>query len=438
MIAALTIAGSDSIGGAGLQADLKAFAAIWVHGTSVVTCVTSQNTQGVLDIRPMALDVIESQMEAVLGDAEIAAAKTGMLYSTDIASTVVRRLNEEDFPLVVDPVLVAGVGDSLHSRDLVETLRREVIPRATLVTPNLPEAQELVGFPISNYRDVERACDSLREMGAEAVLIKGGHLSSEKAEDVMLFEDHFYTYSSPRVESAGHGGGCTLSAYITGFMAKGMDPPEAVEKAKGCIWKAFVSSYGVGKGVTLVDPLAPFEEAAEKYEIMTRLRRAVEILESILPASWVPEVGMNFVFALPSALSPEDICGVEGRISSVRGRLVHAACFDFGASRHVATIALTAMQFDRRMRSALNLRFSERNLENLMASGLTVGSFSRSDEPRERRTMEWGTEKAIMELGQVPDAVYDRGGVGKEPMIRILGQDPEAVLDKVRIILDSR
>jgi hydroxymethylpyrimidine kinase/phosphomethylpyrimidine kinase len=438
MLAALTIAGSDSIGGAGLQADIKAFGAIGVHGTSVVTCVTSQNTQGVLEIRPMPLEVIESQMEAVLGDAEIAAAKTGMLHSANIANRVVRRLNEEDFPLVVDPVLVAGAGDSLHSRDLVEALRMEVIPRAALVTPNIPEAQELVGFALSNSQDVERACLSLQEMGAEAVLIKGGHSSSKTADDVLLFEERFYTYSSPRVESVGHGGGCTMSAYLAGFMAKGMDPPEAVEKAKDCIWRAFASSYAVGKGVTLVDPLAPIEEGAEKYEIMSRLRRAVEILESILPASWVPEVGMNFVFALPGALSTEDICGVEGRISPAKGRLVHTACLDFGASQHVATIALTAMQFDRKMRSALNLRFSEMNLERLMESGLSVGSFSRSDEPMERRTMEWGTEKAIMELGQVPDAVYDRGGVGKEPMVRILGKDPEEILDKVRRILDLR
>jgi hydroxymethylpyrimidine kinase/phosphomethylpyrimidine kinase len=438
MLSALTIAGSDSIGGAGLQADLKAFGAIGVHGTSVVTCVTSQNTQGVLDIRPMPLEVIESQMEAVLGDSEIAVAKTGMLYSADIASTVVRRLSEEDFPLVVDPVLVSGVGDTLHSKDLVEALRKEVIPRATVVTPNFPEAQELVGFTISNIQDVERACRSLRDMGVEAVLIKGGHSSSKTADDVLFFEERFYTYSSPKVESVGHGGGCTLSAYIAGFMAKGMEPPEAVERAKSCIWKAFVSSYSVGKGVALVDPLAPIEEAAEKYEILSRLRRAVEILESILPSSWVPEVGMNFVFALPGARTPEDICGVEGRISPAKGRLVHAACLDFGASQHVATIALTAMQFDRKMRSALNLRFSEGNLERLMESGLKVGNFSRSDEPKQRRTMEWGTEKAIRELGYVPDAIFDRGGIGKEPMIRILGKDPEAVLEKVRTILDSR
>jgi hydroxymethylpyrimidine kinase/phosphomethylpyrimidine kinase len=438
MLTALTIAGSDSAGGAGLQADLKALGSVGVHGTSVITCVTSQNTLGVREILPLPLKTIQSQLEAVLEDVEIAAAKTGMLFSGEIARSVVRRIGEEPFPLVVDPVLVAGVGDSLHSPDLLEAMVEEVIPKASMITPNTSEAEMLVGHPISSRDEMERACRALHEMGAEAVLITGGHLEMESAVDLLFFDDELYDFSSPRVGAVGHGGGCTLSAYITGFMAKGMAPPEAVGMAKGLIWKAFSSSYSVGKGVDLVNPLAPLEEEAAKYDIILRLGRAVESLESVLPPSWVPEVGMNFVFALPGALTTDEICGVEGRISPVGGKLAHPACMDFGASKHVATIALTAMHFDREMRSVLNLRFSEENLDALLASGLRFGSFSRSDEPEERSTMEWGTERAIREVGSVPDAIFDRGGMGKEPMIRILGRDPEEVLAKVMKILSSR
>ena len=439
MLATLTIAGSDPIGGAGLQADIKAFGSIGIHATSVVTCVTSQNTLGVRSIFPVPAEIITSQLDAVLDDVDIAAAKTGMLFSADIANVVAGRMEEVDFPLVVDPVLVASVGDSLHSSDLLDSIKGDLVPIASVITPNIPEAEALIGSSISSRNEAEEACVSISDMGAEAVLLKGGHTGSGPVEDIFLFEGGFHTFTSPRVEGVGHGGGCTLSAYLTGFLAKGLEPLEAVTSAKDMIWKAFVSSFRVGKGMTLVNPLAPVNEDAARHNICSRLRRAVEVLESKLPSSWVPEVGMNFVYALPSALTPDDVCGVEGRISPSRGRLVHAECLDFGASQHVAIIALTAMSFDRSMRSALNLRFSEENLGDLKESGLLVGSFSRAEEPSSgKRTMEWGTERAILEMGTVPDAVYDRGGKGKEPMIRILGSDPEEVLSKVGRIIDPR
>lgn len=439
MLAALTIAGSDPIGGAGLQADIKAFGSLGVHGTCVVTCITSQNTMGVKDIFPLPPETIRSQMEAVLEDADVGAAKTGMLFSAEIVRTVCDAIEGRGIPLVVDPVMVAGVGDSLHSPDMVEAMRSRLVPMATLITPNVPEAESLTRTRISTKEEVEEACLSLAKLGAEAVLLKGGHLDSTVAEDTLLLDGELYTFSSPRVNEVGHGGGCTLSAYLAAFLAKGLDLLDAVARSKECIWKAFSSSYGVGKGVTLVDPLSPLREEGSRYEMLSDLRSAVDRLESMLPPRWVPEVGMNFVYALPSALTPTDVCAVEGRISPSRGRLVHAECLDFGSSQHVATIALTAMAHDRSMRSALNLRFSEENLGDLKESGLMVGSFSRADEPLEgKRTMEWGTEKAILEMGTIPDAIYDRGGVGKEPMIRILGKDPEDVLIKLRRIIDLR
>jgi hydroxymethylpyrimidine/phosphomethylpyrimidine kinase len=214
---------------------------------------------------------------------------------------------------------------------------------------------------------------------------------------------------------------------------------EAVSRAKQCVWKAFVHSYRVGEGMTVVEPTAPSLEESMRYGMIGELRDSVEELESMLPPGWVPEVGMNFVYALPSALTPAEVCEMEGRIAPSRGRAVHAECIDFGASQHVATIALTAMSFDRCSRSALNLRFSEKNLEDLKESGLLVGSFSREEEPQKGgRTMEWGTGHAIEEMGTVPDAIFDRGDVGKEPMIRVLGKDPSDILSKVGRIIGQR
>jgi len=200
MLTALTIAGSDSIGGAGLQADLKAFGSVGVHGTSVVTCITSQNTLGVKDILPLPIETIRSQMEAVLEDVEVGAIKTGMLYSAEIVGTVCETLEGTEIPLVVDPVMVAGVGDSLHSPDLVEAMISRLIPMSRLITPNVPEAESLTGINISTGEDIERACLSIADMGAEAVLLKGGHLDTLEAEDILLLDGEFYTFSSPRVD----------------------------------------------------------------------------------------------------------------------------------------------------------------------------------------------------------------------------------------------
>lgn len=436
MFSALTIAGSDSSGGAGMQADLKAFTALGVHGASVVTCITSQNTLGVRDIYPLPVHAVEKQMEAVLEDLQIGAAKTGMLYSGKIAETVAKRLSEEAFPVVVDPVMVAGAGDSLSSCDLLDVLLDKLIPAATLITPNRAEAESLVGFRIRSTEEMRKACEYLAEKGAGAVLLKGGHFEEEGlASDLLYLEGEFITFESPRIEAVGHGGGCTLSAYITALLAKGMKIEQAVGEAKRYIWQAFSTGYRPGKGVDVVRSAAPLEIEAQKYDVIISLRRAITELESILTHEWVPEVGINFVYALPSATRISEVCGLEGRIIRVGSRIQHLGCVDFGVSQHVASIVLTAMHFDRDVRSALNLRFSDENLEVLQRSGLLVGDFDRADEPGTKRTMEWGTEKAISKLGKVPDAIYDRGGVGKEPMIRILGRNPKDVLEKVKTIL---
>ena len=176
---ALTIAGSDSGGGAGIQADLKSFAAVGVHGCSVLTCVTAQNTQSVRSVFPLPAREVGRQLDAVLEDFDVAAAKTGMLYSAEIVRAVAKRLDGEDFPLVVDPVMVATVGASLQARDLGSALVHRLLPRATLVTPNLFEAEQLAGFPVHSVEDMRNAAKRLHGFGAAAVLVKGGHLKGD-------------------------------------------------------------------------------------------------------------------------------------------------------------------------------------------------------------------------------------------------------------------
>lgn len=432
MVVALTIAGSDSIGGAGIQADIKALASMGVHPASVVTCITSQNTQSVSAILPLPVEHVLSQLEAVLGDADVSAVKTGMLYSEEIASAVAGRLVTEGIPLVVDPVMVAGVGDSLHTKGLLRALKEEVMPLATLVTPNRAEAEALAGRKIKTLAEARKACHSINELGAESVLLKGGHFEDDQVTDLLYIDGEFVEIRAPRIEVKAHGSGCHLSSYITGYLALGSGIKDAVVSARSRLIDALQAHYPVGGGLEVLDSLATLKRDAQRYMTLVELEEAIIRLVPRLTRELVPEVGMNFVFALPHARYFEDVCGLEGRIVGMGGGASRTGCLAFGSSRHVARIVLTAMRYDADKRSALNLRYSEANLKKLRRLGLSVGSFDRSKEPKQVKTMEWGTSSAIEALGFVPDVIYDKGGMGKEPMIRVIGDSPANVLDKIQ------
>jgi len=432
MVVALTIAGSDSIGGAGIQADVKAMASVGVHAATVVTAITTQNTRKVAAILPVPVEHVASQLDSVLSDADIRAVKTGMLYAPETVAIVVSKLKRRKTRLVVDPVMVAGVGDALASIGLIDSIKRDLLPLATMVTPNKDEAEALSGIKIRSTKDAERACVAIADLGAKMVLLKGGHLNNPDAIDILYDGKEYVELRAPRISVKLHGSGCTLSAYIAAYLALGLEPREAAVQAKERITDAIESHYQVGKGLDVVEPMATSSREMYRYSVMTRLKEATETLECFLPPEWVPEVGANFAYALPHARYSEDVCALEGRLVALRGRVVHPGCYSFGASRHVARIVLEAMRHDPEKRSAINIRFSDGHLRSAKASGLATASFDRKDEPRNVKTMEWGTRSAIESLGCVPDVIFDRGGVGKEPMIRILGNDPQDVVKKLK------
>jgi len=436
MVVALTIAGSDSIGGAGIQADIKALASMGVHAASVITCVTSQNTQKVSAIFALPIEHIISQLDAVLEDAKIDSVKMGMLYSSTIARSVVERLEREMPPLVVDPVLAAGVGDSLHRQDLIRALKERVIPIATCITPNKYEAEMLTGQPINNLKEAKRACRTIAKLGARSVLLKGGHFDGDVVTDLLFLEGDFLEIKSPRIKVKPHGSGCNLSAFITGYLALGTDVRESVIAARSRIADSIEGHYKVGRGLEIVNSMATLEREALRYQVLNDLKDGVAELEGMLRREWVPEVGINFAYALPNARYYEDVCALEGRIVKVGGKVGHVGCLAYGVSRHVARIVLTIMRFDEGKRAALNLRYSEENLAKLKGLEMKIASYDRAKEPKGVRTMEWGTESAIKEIGFVPDVIFDRGGVGKEAMIRIVGKSPQDILSRIRKALD--
>ena len=253
----MTIAGSDSGGGAGIVADLKTFEAHGVWGTTAIVAVTAQNTLGVQAFESLPADLVRRQIESVASDIGIDAAKTGMLATAELVTAVAGAVRDFDVgPLVVDPVFVSKHGDTLLADDAVGALRDELLPLAAVVTPNLPEAAALVGFEISDRAGMESAAHALRERGPGAVLVKGGHLEGQSSPDCLLAEGRDLVWlESERIEGRHtHGTGCVLAAAITAELARGMEPADACVAAKRFVEKAIIHGVELGAGVGPVNP----------------------------------------------------------------------------------------------------------------------------------------------------------------------------------------
>jgi hydroxymethylpyrimidine kinase/phosphomethylpyrimidine kinase len=242
---ALTIAGSDSGGGAGIQADLRTFAALGVHGTTAITCITAQNARRISRLAPTAPKMVRAQMEAVFAQSAPGAVKTGMLYSAGIGREVARFFQQRrGVPLVVDPVMVATSGRRLLEKEAARVLRRELLPLATLVTPNLSEAEYLTGKKIRTVEELRAAAKEIYELYGCAALVKGGHLAEgEAAVDFLHGAEGEWMLTAPRVRGVVlHGTGCTYSAAITAWLARGASLVKAVERGKTYITKIIAAS----------------------------------------------------------------------------------------------------------------------------------------------------------------------------------------------------
>lgn len=253
-IRTLTIAGSDSGGGAGIQADLKTFAALGCYGMSAITCLTAQNTQTVSAIYPATADFVQQQIEAVISDIGVNAIKIGMLFNTEIIQAVAKTLqNLNNIPIVLDPVMVATSGDLLLKENAINMLKEKLLPLATIITPNLHEAEVLLQQQITSHQQIESAAKKLSEYGSSAVLIKGGHLKENQSSDCLYLanKNEILWFKTDRINTKNtHGTGCTLSAAITAYLAKKYNLTDAVKNAKNYITTAIKAgaAYQIGHG----------------------------------------------------------------------------------------------------------------------------------------------------------------------------------------------
>jgi hydroxymethylpyrimidine/phosphomethylpyrimidine kinase len=249
----LTVAGSDSGGGAGIQADLKTMLACGVHGMSVLAAVTAQNSVGVQGYWELPVEAVLGQLDSVLGDIGVDALKTGMLASPQLVHAVAERLSHVRAPIVVDPVGVSKHGDPLLQADAVEVLRAELIPLATVVTPNLPEVEQLTGVRVQSEAGLQEAAEAVLALGPRWVLVKGGHLAGD-AVDLLTDGTASHVLRAPRLDNRHtHGTGCTLASAIASRLALGDEVPAAVAAAKDYVTGAIAGGFGLGEGIGPVD-----------------------------------------------------------------------------------------------------------------------------------------------------------------------------------------
>lgn len=402
-----------------------------------MTALTAQNTVGVSAIHAVPPDFIGQQLEAVLTDIGANAVKTGMLFNADAIEVVADRLNAHGIKkIVVDPVMVAKAGDVLLVQDARETLVARLIPMALLVTPNIPEAEVLSRRSIRTEDDIHEAARIIHAMGVRYVLIKGGHLNGP-ATDYLYDGKNLLEFSKPRIDTPHtHGTGCAYSAAIATYLALELEMKAAVQKAKDFMHSAIRFALPLGSGHGPTNVFAPFAREQAKYRVVEALKANLARLQAAGVGDLVPEVQSNMGYALPFSETHKDVAAFPGRLVRMGKRIVSVGGPAFGASRHVATIILTTMRYDPEFRAAMNIRFSEELVAKCKTLGWKVSSFDRSEEPRaikdrEGSSLEWGTDRVLSKETGIPDIIFDRGDMGKEPMIRVLGRNPDEVVDKV-------
>ncbi len=442
----MSIGGSDPSGGAGIQTDLKAFNLLGLHGTTTITSITVQNTQQVSRVQPLSTDLIEEQIDALMQDFDIQTVKTGLLCNNDIISLVGKKTKEYNWTLIVDPVLGATTGDQLADIKEINTLQTNLLPQSFLITPNLHEAETLTNTSIKSIKDMKEAAVQLKEMGATHVLIKGGHLQTKQAKDLLYDGKQYHQYSLPFIpEKKAHGSGCTLSALITSYLALGKNIADAVNHSKHLLWQMIQEGFFPGKGVDILSTSPPILQHAprpmssiEHFKVWHLLQQSIKHICTELPLLFVPEVGINIGYALPNATTADEICALNGRIIKKKNGVPQCGQLCYGGSKHIASIILAAMNQHPTSRSAMNIRYTKENLSYCEQTDLTLASFHRADQPETiDSTMEWGTTQAIQNQSTIPDLIFDLGSIGKEPMIRIIANDPKHLLEKLRSIIQK-
>jgi hydroxymethylpyrimidine kinase/phosphomethylpyrimidine kinase len=429
----LTIAGSDSGGGAGIQADLKTIEACGGFGTSAITSVTAQNTTGVESTHLLPLEEIEAQCEAVKSDFDLAAVKTGMLATRDVVEFVAETVRGMAAPVVVDPVMVAASGDRLLAPE-AESAYEQLLAEATLVTPNADEAAVLTGIDPETEDDAIAAGERLVEMGAEAALVKGGHLPGEEVVDVLVTRETAETFRHDRIETdATHGSGCTLSSAIATHLARGADLSEAVGAGVALLARAVRYNHDLGEGPGAVHHLVETRRDSAKREAAETVDSVVAALVDGHVEDIVPDSGMNVIGATEHAETRDEVAGVDGRITRTASGVRPNRGIRYGVTTEAAQVLLAAREVHPELRYAVHCSHSSDIEEALYEFDGTVIPYESSGDTAVSQSI----RQACEAFDERPVALVEPGNIGGEATSLIVASDPETLVERTLAVAES-
>jgi hydroxymethylpyrimidine kinase / phosphomethylpyrimidine kinase / thiamine-phosphate diphosphorylase len=441
---ALSIAGSDSGAGAGIQADLKMFSALDVYGCTAITAITAQNTKQVVGIFEIAPSMVEQQIRSVLTDMRPNAIKIGMVYSSPIIDAVYRSLKKTSkIPIVLDPILAAGTGAKLLRSEAYKSFASKLIPSCTLITPNRMEAEKLADIVIRTENDAIEAARKIKKLGAENVIVKAGHFGSAYVTDLLLdSKGKIMKFTNPRLKIKEiHGSGCSFSSAVAAYLAKDLTLAEACKMANEFVHTAIKDAVRIGSGLPVANPLSVIYRDASRYHTLAELQEAAEQV-SMLDGFYrvIPETQTNFAYALLDAANISDVAAVRGRIIKIENTAAPASYVKFGASSHVASAIIAYMSINPDFRSAINIRFDKR-IVDVCKSLFSVAGYDRTKEPkrikrREGSSVAWGVLAALSKNPRA-DVIYHTGDVGKEPMITLFGRNPAEIVARINRLLEK-
>lgn len=444
MKVALSIAGSDSGAGAGIQADLKTFMNLGIYGCTAITAVTAQNTLEISGIFEVSTESLAKQISSVILDMAPDAVKIGMVYNKSNIHTIRNLLKRYDIPIIVDPILIAGIGAKLLLPDSFESFKEEIIPLSTVITPNRIEAQMITGYKIISQSDVTKAAKKILKLGARNVVIKGNRFQRRLVTDVLFTsEGRSIEVSNPKLNIDDvHGSGCTFSAAYTAFLARDFSIVDSFKLANKYVRDTLQNALKIGNGHLVSNPAGFTYDYASRYVVLNALHSAVEDIQAYKNFGiLIPETQSNIVFALADARELNDIAGIRGRLIKI-GNTVRSASsiVEFGASKHVGSALLAYMTVNRLIRSAMNIKYDEK-IKKIVKTLFKVSNYDRRKEPinvmtKEGSSILWGIKFALAK-NQEAEVIYHEGSVGKEPMCIVFAKDPGELLSKIRIILKN-
>ncbi|MFX1356670.1 MAG: bifunctional hydroxymethylpyrimidine kinase/phosphomethylpyrimidine kinase [Promethearchaeota archaeon] len=454
----LTIAGADPTSGAGIQADIRTFDRCGVHPFSVITAITYQSATEFHGYKSLS-DTLDLQLDAILSVYPIKYVKIGMIPDVQALDIIVDYIKRENLHVIYDPVSISSAGERLSSEGLELEIEKSLFPHLKIITPNLSEAEfysstNLRNLRLENEHKLKEATEILiekmftikgKEKGEKAVIIKGGLIDKNYIYDLLCYRNNLklefklFKKRKLNLKKNIHGTGCVFSSAITAFLAQGNPILKAIEKAENFFDEKFQKFVNLPDNGKIIDlsysekEIFVINQIKEIYNFISSSKKFVKL---------IPEVRTNISGSLPNAINKEDIAGIDGRITIVNGYPKASGDIKFGASDHTARLLLSAKEYDNSINFVVNLRYEEKYIKEIQTyTDLISYEFLRETQPdkvrmREHSTMQWLIKDSIDKFGNIPDIIWDKGAVGKEPIIRVFAKNSKEMIQKIEKIIN--